>query len=205
MIDFADPGVREMLRIVGTFHDYDGLVEGMKARMREVGMTNAKLDEVTGFADGYSAKLLGDSQVRQFTLYSFLTMSRVLGIEAVFVVNPALAKDAREHWGQPTDNRIRASKNPRIGEKVLKRVRGAVFANHASAIRARIAPEQRKANASKAGKARWKGVSKAARKQLMQAAAASRWKSPRGIARAERKSRTRRSNLSRPKPDHRPE
>ena len=50
-----------------------------------------------------------------------------------------------------------------------------------------------KLNASKAGKARWKGVSKEARRKLMQAAADARWRAPAGLARAEHKVRRRSS------------
>lgn len=170
----------------GGFIDNDGLIAAIKAFIAKRNLNYATMDELVGVAPGMTGKLLGDSQVRKFSIDTMFGYTQVLAMRFHVSPDPELAEQNRELWEErkgPVRNY--APKVPRIGQKTIERVRGVVLRDHCKRLSASILPEQRKANAIKAGKARWKGVRKEQRRQLMQAAADARWKAPRGVARSE--------------------
>ena len=102
------------------------MIELIKARMRACGLTCQRMDELCNFGSGYTGKVLGGAQTKGVGMVGFMAIAETLGIKAVFVVNEALTEQMREHWAAPVNDRIRASKRARIGEKMLERVLPAV-------------------------------------------------------------------------------
>jgi hypothetical protein len=175
------------LDIIGTLDDYGAMLEFLKDRMRMCGLTYDSLDALAGLSDGHSSKLMGGAMVKMFGIMSLLAVTRALGIKGVFLIDQRAAGQMREHWGEPVDNRRKASRRYPIGKATIDRVMPAVareMGRRGGCVRgARHALLSEWGRAG--GKARWKGIRREKRRKAMQAVADARWKSPRGIARAE--------------------
>lgn len=85
-------------RRIAIVSDYDGLIDALRKRIGELGLTNQTIDEITGLQPGYSGKLLGDAQIKKLGPLSFGTMLQALGLALVVVEDhAALARVAGRH------------------------------------------------------------------------------------------------------------
>jgi hypothetical protein len=53
--------------IVGSFTDCDQLIEHLRQRAAELGLSNATLDELCGFGEAYAGKILAPTRMKQLT------------------------------------------------------------------------------------------------------------------------------------------
>jgi hypothetical protein len=166
-------------RILATVVDYAGLVAALRSWVHELGTTFECIDHVAGLPTRYCAKLLGPVPVRGLNKTSMGPLLATLGLRLSVIVD------------EPQLERIRRRLLPSMwppGRKAIERHKfmeaAAALAKveHASRLAsewgkravaaklARMSPEARQRQASRAANVRWK----AARRRIREAAEASR-------------------------------
>jgi hypothetical protein len=75
-------------RVIATFGDYGGLVDGLRARVAELNVTGSTVDEIAGYAAGYTQKLLGARPVKRIGLRSMGDILGALGLKAQLIEDP---------------------------------------------------------------------------------------------------------------------
>ena len=140
---------------LGTFTDYNGLVELLRARKAELQVSNAVLDDLCFFTSGHVDKLIGATPTKSLGAATLGILMDRLGVSGVLFVDPAKAdRVATERRFQ-----VFVRESTRIGKEALRRARAVV----------------RREDAQKAGKARWAGVSPAKRREIAREWAKRRW------------------------------
>jgi hypothetical protein len=173
MIDELDPA---LTKVVGRASDYDGAIAAIKARVSEVGISYAKLDELAQLPEGWSGKTLGDGHVKQLSWRSFLAMIESLGMGCLFYVDPKLVEQMRPHWEKCDPVMRRTLRRAPIGKRTLERMMPDVTRELQRRSREsyrKLSAEKRSAIARKAGKASGRARARARlRKGIMGAEAA---------------------------------
>ena len=75
-------------RIIATFSEYNGFIDGLRARVAELNVSGQTLDSVAGLPVGYAQKVLGPRQVRRIGLQSFGDLLGALGLKAQLIEDP---------------------------------------------------------------------------------------------------------------------
>jgi hypothetical protein len=68
--------------------DYDELVESIRQRVDDMGMTRLELDHQAGMQEGYSGKILGPKHVKIFGMKSLGDTLGAIGCGLLLVENP---------------------------------------------------------------------------------------------------------------------
>jgi hypothetical protein len=87
-------------RALATVTDYDGLITAIRARMRELGVTNETIDSITGLQSGYVGKLLAPSRIKHLGSMSFGVMLQGLGLKLIVVEDAETSAKMRPQWAQ---------------------------------------------------------------------------------------------------------
>jgi hypothetical protein len=87
-------------RRLGEICDYDGLIAAIRARMRELGVTNETIDAITGLQSGYVGKLLAPSRIKKLGVMSFGVMMQSLGLKLIVVEDAKTTEKMRPRWTQ---------------------------------------------------------------------------------------------------------
>ena len=87
-------------RRLGEICDYDGLIAAIRARMRELGVTNETIDSITGLQSGYVGKLLAPSRIKNLGSMSFGVMLQSLGMKLIAVEDKKTSEIMRSRWTQ---------------------------------------------------------------------------------------------------------
>jgi hypothetical protein len=87
-------------RVLATVINYDGIIAVVRGRMRELGITNATLEHIAGLPDGYIAKLLGASRIRNLGPNSFDGIVQGLGMKLIAVEDAKATEKMRPRWTQ---------------------------------------------------------------------------------------------------------
>jgi hypothetical protein len=165
-------------RIVATAGNYLELVAGFRVRLAELGISYSTLDEIAGWTDSYSTKVLGEEPLRHMGAMALDAMLGAMGLRIALVDDPerlARVKNhrhfvRRKHRARAVAthayiaHRVTREFLRQIGvkggiatrEKLSARRRKAIARNAARAKAAKLSPEERSASASKAAKARWR-------------------------------------------------
>lgn len=77
-------------RVIGTCSEYRDLIELIRARVRELGITHETMDLVCGLPGGYSSKLLSDPPIRRLGVCSLTLVLGGLGLKLI------VAEDAEQ-------------------------------------------------------------------------------------------------------------
>jgi hypothetical protein len=87
---------------------YDGMIVAVRARVAEIGLNSRMIDDLSGLTPGYTGKLLGTAQIRQFGLDALLAISATLGLCFDVRIDPHQESLMRRHWepGQQSQRRI---------------------------------------------------------------------------------------------------
>src|SRR5258706_4189407 len=93
-----------VLKIIST---YDDLVEGVRERCDEMGMTRNELDHQAGLADGHAGKLLCHSQLKRFGIRSLGFVLGGIGCKLALIEDPEQAAKIRGRM-KPRQRPIRA-------------------------------------------------------------------------------------------------
>lgn len=65
--------------------DYDGLLSALRARVVELNITHANLDDVSGIQSGYASKLLANPPIKTLGLMSLGSVLGALGLKLLVV------------------------------------------------------------------------------------------------------------------------
>src|SRR5215472_3568312 len=122
------------MRALAEFSDYNGMLEAIRARVKELDVAGEAFDQYAGLPTGYLSKLIGAVPVRRISHVSMGPLFDALGVYCVMLENPAGTA------------RIKKRLRPRNKSFVRSRLR-MVFTNRLL---------QR--NGRKGGQARWKNV-----------------------------------------------
>ena len=76
--------------------DYNALIVALKARIDKLQLSQQLIDDLAGWAGGYTGKLLGPAQAKKMGMESFWILLEVLGLGVTLVENPA-AMHRMEH------------------------------------------------------------------------------------------------------------
>jgi hypothetical protein len=146
-------------KLVGRFDDYDALVERVRERAADIGLSYQMIDEISGLAEGHCGKVLADLRARQMGLNTFLAITQSLGIRAVFFADEKLTAQMAPLYEKRNQNKAHARRRASLGPVTLKRVLPAVASEMgkrgAVARMNRTTPEMRTQLARAAARARW--------------------------------------------------
>lgn len=145
---------------VAEFMDYDSLVAAFRARVEQLGITYATIDDLANLAKGHTAKLLGPTMPKRFGPLTFNAIAATLAVKFVMVVDENAAAGMGEYWAKRERSRHRACKQASVGKTTIRRVFPAVIKEFATiggrARAAKTTPEQRRIIASRGGRERWR-------------------------------------------------
>jgi hypothetical protein len=145
--------------IVGEFSDCDALIERLRERAAELGLSNRTLDELGGFPDGYAGKLLCATRMKQLTVSSLLTLSSVLAVKAVLVADDEQRRRMEPRWETRDGAKVHSRRQPRLGTTTLKRILPAAASEMGrrggKARMAALTPEERRLMGRRGALKRW--------------------------------------------------
>lgn len=170
-------------RVIAVVHDYHELLAAWRTWKDTNNWSYAQLDIVIGCADGYSGKIMGESNTRALSRESFGEFLEGLGLELVVQVNNAKLA------------RIQALLNSR---DEAERQQNQVRKPHASHAGTRMIRRVFKHISKKAGRARMQKLSKRKRVELARLAAHARWVKPSPYSLRARKAARKRWQKCRP-------
>lgn len=98
-----------MSRELAEFHDYAGMVEAIRARVRELAVAGEAFDEYAGLPIGYLSKLIGTRPVRRIAHTSMGPLFDALGVYCVLVENPAGTARLRKRLGRRNGSFVRGN------------------------------------------------------------------------------------------------
>jgi hypothetical protein len=146
------------LELVGQFETYDQLVERVRERAADIGLSYRLCDEISGLAEGHTGKVLADLRAKQMGIGTFLAITRTLGIRGVLYVDPALVREVAPLWEVRDAIKAHPRSAKRFGQTTMKRilpVAAAEMGQRGGARRRELPPETRRALAQAAARARW--------------------------------------------------
>jgi hypothetical protein len=117
------------MRQIGDLVDsYGGLIEAIRARIKELGVTCESLDSVTGLADGHTTKIISPRRIRVAGRISLGLLLQALNLKIVVCVDDGAAKQYRarlkptkfpQRWNRELDwsevKAVAAGRDLRIG------------------------------------------------------------------------------------------
>lgn len=149
-------------RIYSIIEDSNAFHAAMRRRVSELNISHLRLDEIAGLPAGYSGKLLGPAQVKNFGPMSFIVMPKSLGLCLALVEDPnALARVKDRYIPRQRVNSRNGNQARPLGKRILDRVRPSIiheFCKRAGKLAQKSrSPEQRSRLGRKAARARWRG------------------------------------------------
>lgn len=103
LTDGRQPQLKELpadLRALATVTNYDEMIDALRRRMFELGVTNETIDAITGLQSGYVGKLLAPSRIKNLGPLSFGAMLQGLGLKLVVVEDRETTEKMRPRWTQ---------------------------------------------------------------------------------------------------------
>jgi hypothetical protein len=145
--------------VIASFTDYDSLVAALRARIGEVGLSYAALEQIVGMCEGQVAKYLSDARVKQLSVGSLLLISEAVGVRGILVADERLMKKYRRLYTSRDGAKVHARRRAPLGAVTLRRVMSPVAAEMgrrgAIARNSKLTPEVRRELARAAARARW--------------------------------------------------
>ena len=152
-------GALDQGAIVGSFHDYDGLVEGLRARAASVNLSYELIEDLADLANGALSKYLSDLRKKQLTIASLLRVTQVLGVKVIFVTDDKLLRAMQPYWEPRDAKKAHARRRASLGRATIERLLPVAFSEFAklgaAARNAKLTAHRRKRLARRAAKARW--------------------------------------------------
>jgi hypothetical protein len=93
------------------------IIEALRARKEALGLSNATVDELSGYTDGWFDKVAGPTRIKPLPLATLMAIAGALGYAVQFVEDPDTA--LRRRW---TKRRHEPADNGRLSR--LRRARG---------------------------------------------------------------------------------
>jgi hypothetical protein len=73
---------------IAEFREYGEFIDGLRARLAELNVAGTTVDEIAGYAGGYTQKLLGARPVKRIGLRSMGDVLGALGLKAQLIEDP---------------------------------------------------------------------------------------------------------------------
>lgn len=134
---------------LATIRCYNDLVDALRARKAELGLSDDVLDEVAGLTKGHTNKVLGPSRERGIGAATLEAYLIALAIDLVMVENAKKLVEMQPYYSAREETRVRI--NPAIGDRVLSRA----MKKLAKDRWAKVPPEQRSEIARRLSWQRW--------------------------------------------------
>jgi hypothetical protein len=158
MTTWHDLDGQRIVDVIGEFTDYDALIDRLRDRVAEIGLSNRLLDELTGLGEGSTQKYLSGLHIKHLSVVSLFRIASVLGVKSVMIVDPMLVRKMKPLWEERDAKRVRPPGAKRLGPKTVRRMVSLIAAEMGrrggSAARSWPA-EQRRERARRAAAARW--------------------------------------------------
>lgn len=135
---------------------YDELIDAIRTRKAELGLSDATVDSISGLAAGHTGKLLGPAQVKTLGKVSMGLLLQALGLVLVVVEDPAQTEKMRAQYAQREGHQVREGNNASpVSKRLISRVFGP-FARQGGIARMRkLSAKERSDLARKAARKRW--------------------------------------------------
>lgn len=152
-----------MARTIGTADSYAGLLDLLRKRSAEIGMTRLELDDAAGLTNGHASKLLSSIPIKGFGPQTLGPVLTALGCRITLEVDEEMLARITKRIAPLAKSRIDASETMLPKRKRNRRgFRGTDAANVMNARRYLVVPEaKRKAIARRAARSRWANKRKA--------------------------------------------
>jgi hypothetical protein len=144
----------------------DDLIEVLRARKAELGLSNSFVDAQLQMAEGGCDKVLGPSQAKGMSLLVMFDFVELFGGKLVFEVDAETEARMRDRWERREERNVREP--GRVSKAILERARPAFYRQLS-----RLGNE-----------ARTKMLPPEARKRIARAAAVCRWRRHRAAVKA---------------------
>lgn len=155
--------------------NYDDLVEGLVGRKAALGLSDAALDDLIGWASGYAGKVLAPAQVKRMGMQSLFELLAGLGLQIVLVEDAAATERIRRNGSARIETNVRPGFS-RVSRRMKSRLMSDLGKSGAAARNANMPSSWHKENMARAGKARMAKLGRRGRRQLAIKAAVQRWR-----------------------------
>lgn len=144
--------------VLAEVYRYTDLIDAMRARQNQLGISIETIEEISGLSKGLPAKILGPSGIKNLGPMSFGVMLETLGLKLLVVPDPQAEQKMRGKWAKRVGHV--ANTHPISIERSQKRFPSNIFRalSHraAAARRVKIPAERRRQIARRAILARWR-------------------------------------------------
>jgi hypothetical protein len=144
--------------IAAIVRNRDDLVDVLRARKAQLGLSNSFIEHQLHMADGGADKVLGPTQAKGMSLPVMFDLIELFGGRLVFEADPELEAKMQERWERREEAKVHPPR--RVSRSILKRaaplIRKQFAASGAAARNAMLASEQRVKLARKAANAKWR-------------------------------------------------
>lgn len=87
-----------MTEPLAEIRNYDDLHNALRERADAINIPRTAIDELTGLADGYAGKVLGQGKTKKLGPLSFGAMLAVLGLKLLLVEDSEQTHRMRDRW-----------------------------------------------------------------------------------------------------------
>lgn len=148
---------------IATIRSYPDLVEAFRAIKNRLGLSNAWMDEVCGYAGGVTDKMLGPSHSKPINQLAFSMFCHVFAVQFEMRIDPEQLLKMEAQWEQREAGKVSVQKT-RMGKALLQQAKPIVVKEYGrigGMVTAHMrTPAQRSESARKAAKSRWRKVRK---------------------------------------------
>jgi hypothetical protein len=143
------------MRTLASFSDYEGMVEAIRSRVKELEIAGEAFDDYAGLPTGYLSKLIGTRPVRRISHVSMGPLFAALGVTCLMLEDPVATALLKKRLAPRNASFVRGNTTHFVlTERVLKRWQ------------------------KRGRKNRWKKLTAEQRSAIMRAVAQRRWRSP---------------------------
>ncbi len=99
-------------RVLATFADYDGLIEALRQRKTDLGLSCLLMDELSGLPAGYTAKVLGPSRIKSLGAISTSAINGCLAIKLAVIEDLEAIQRMAGRWERRDEGHVRPISPP---------------------------------------------------------------------------------------------
>jgi hypothetical protein len=143
-------------KLLAIARDYGELIDALRGRVDELGLTMQTLDDLSGVQQGYCAKILGPAQSKSLGPISLGCLLQALGLSLQVVEDPEAVAMIGHRW----ERRAPAHHASRVSKAAMARILPLILRHLASrggkARHTKLTSEERSRIAREAARARWR-------------------------------------------------
>jgi hypothetical protein len=85
-------------RIVATCNDHNGLLEAIRRRIAELGVSYETVNELAGLPGNYLTKIISDPPPKRMSPFAMFLVTQALGLDVQLVENQQLIEKLSKRW-----------------------------------------------------------------------------------------------------------